>query len=111
MEAYAIIPMKNKGKSDLCAVGYYLDWDGTSKTYSLRRFAKTSDDTAKGLAQSTPDFGTLYDRTKATTPETIASYVWGLELRPGQGANAVLLGSIPSTQWQWIEDSLQSNEC
>ncbi len=103
-EAYAVTAMKNPGKSDLCAVGYYLEWDGTSKTYSLRRFQKDGDTAATSLAKTTPDFGTLYDRTtKGTTPETLASYVWDFELRPGVGANAVALGTLPSTKWQWIE--------
>ncbi len=103
MEAYAVFPAKNKGKSDLCSVGYYLDWDSTSKTYSLRRFFKDSDTTATSLAKASPDFGALYDRTTGTTPETIASYVWDLELRPGEGMNAVTLGSDPPSKWNWVE--------
>lgn len=103
MEAYAVTPSKNGGKSDLCTVGYYLDWDGATKTYSLRRFFKESNTTVVSLAKSPPDFGVLYDRTKGTTPETIASYVWDLELRPGEGANAVALGGDPSTKWNWVE--------
>jgi type II secretory pathway pseudopilin PulG len=102
-EAYAITPIKNKGKSDLCAVGYYLDWDGASKTYSLRRFVKNSDITATSLAKSSVDFGTLYSRTSNANPETIASYVWDLEFRPGQGQNALPLGGTNSGQWNWIE--------
>jgi type II secretory pathway pseudopilin PulG len=101
MEAYAVFPAKNTGKSDLCSVGYYLDWDG--KTYSLRRFFKNSDAVAPSLAMSSPDFGTLYDRTKGTTPETIASYVWDLELRPGEGQNTVALGGDPPSKWNWVE--------
>jgi prepilin-type N-terminal cleavage/methylation domain-containing protein len=100
-EAYAVFPVKNAGKSDLCSVGYYLDWDG--KTYSLRRFFKNSDIVAPSLALSTPDFGALYDRTSGTTPETIASYVWDLELRPGEGMSTVTLGGDPPSRWNWVE--------
>ncbi len=102
-EAYAVAPVKNKGKGDLCAIGYYLDWDGGSKTYSLRRFIKNSDVTATSLAKSPVDFGTLYDRTNNANPENIASYVWDLEFRPGQGQNMAALGSTNSQQWNWIE--------
>src|SRR5581483_4879124 len=102
-EAYAVTSVKNKGKSDLCTVAYYLDWDASAKAYSLRRFFKDSDTTVTSLAQTSPDFGTLYDRTKNTTPETIASYVWDLEIRPGQGATALPVGSAPSSQWNWVE--------
>jgi type II secretory pathway pseudopilin PulG len=100
-EAYAVTPIKNKGKSDLCAVGYYLDWDASSKTYSLRRFVKNSDTTAASLAP--PNFGVLYDRTSGTTPETIASYVWDLELRPGQAQDPIAPSAVSSNQWKWIE--------
>lgn len=101
-EAYAVFPTKNNGKSDLCATGYYLDWDNGSKTFSLRRFFKNSDSTTPSLAKSSVDFATLYDRTQGTTPETIASYVWALEIRPGIGANKVA-PSTSSTSWQWLE--------
>ncbi len=102
-EAYAVAPMKNTGKSDLCAVGYYLDWNSTSHTYSLTRMFKNSDQTVGSLAKSSVDTGTLYDRTQPNTAlDTLASYVWDLELRPGQGANLVDPASPPST-WQWIE--------
>jgi len=102
-EAYAITPIKNKGKSDLCSVGYYLDWDSSSKTYSLRRFAKDSDTIIGSLAKTPPDWAALYDRTNGTTPETIASYVWDLQLRPGQGVNAVKPALVPTNQWNWLE--------
>ena len=103
VEAYAVSPMKNTGKSDLCAVGYYLDWDATAKAYSLRRFVKDSNTTAVSLAISSPDFGTLYDRTKGTTPETLASYVWDLRISPGEGSSAISLGGDPATKWNWVE--------
>jgi prepilin-type N-terminal cleavage/methylation domain-containing protein len=102
-EAYAVTPIKNKGKSTLCAVGYYLDWNGTSKTYSLRRFFKDSDTTIVSLAKTPPEYSVLYDRTKGTSPETIASYVWDLQLRPGRGATPVTPGTSVSNQWNWIE--------
>lgn len=103
-EAYAVFPSKNGGKSDLCAVGYYLDWDAGSKTFSLRRFFKDSNTVAPSLANSPVDFTTLYDRTKGTAPETLASYVWDLELRPGEGQTLVTLPtSDPSTKWNWVE--------
>src|SRR5438552_8610551 len=43
-EADAITPTKNSGKSDLCAVEYYLLWDSGAKTSSLMRRFKKSDD-------------------------------------------------------------------
>ena len=81
-EAYAVAPMANSGKSDLCAVGYYLAWDATVKAYRLKRLFKDSDTTVTSLAKGTPDFTTLF--TKATAnEEDLASYAWDLRFRPG----------------------------
>jgi type II secretory pathway pseudopilin PulG len=104
-EVYVIVPTKNRGKSDLCAVGYYLDWDGTSRTYSLKRYLKDSDTTLSSLAKSSPDFTTLYSHNQVgnNTSETLASYVWDLRISPGELADPITVNADPSSKWQWVE--------
>ena len=59
-EAYAITPIPNTGKSDLCTVGYYCAYDNTTKAYSLKRLFKGSDATYTSLATATPNFTTIF---------------------------------------------------
>ena len=70
------------------------DWDGTSKTYSLRRFFKNSDIIAPSLAKNPPT-SVLYDRTATgANPETIASYVWDLSCAPAKDKTRSRSGAI-----------------
>src|SRR5207245_603074 len=61
-EAYAITPIANDGKSDLCTVGYYCWYDGTTKAYSLKRVFKNSDLTFTSLATASPNYTAIYQK-------------------------------------------------
>jgi type II secretory pathway pseudopilin PulG len=101
-EVYAISPIANTGKSDLCTVGYYCYYDPTTHAYSLKRLFKTSDLTFTSLAMSSPDYTTLYQKDSPSADEVAAAYVWDLQIRPGTGPNVVSITSAPST-WNWLE--------
>ena len=81
-EAFAIAPIPNSGKSDLCATGYYLKWDASTKTFTLKRLFKQSDAVYSSLAATPPDFATIYSKTPADE-EDAATYVWDLQFSPG----------------------------
>jgi type II secretory pathway pseudopilin PulG len=107
-EAFAVTPIPNSGKSDLCVVGYYLVWDDTAKAFTLKRLLKDSDNVINDLRGATVNFASLY--AKPTTPadkalyeEDLAAYAWDLEFRPGILADpeAPIVG--PSTKWHWLE--------
>ena len=101
-EAFAVAPTGNSGKSDLCAVGYYLVWDVTATAYRLKRLLRSSDDTVAILANTTPDFTTLYSK-DSTKEEDLATYAWDLRFRPGTLGDPEAPSLNPSTKWQWIE--------
>lgn len=110
-EADAISPMKNSGKSDLCAVQYYLVWDGTSNTYSLMRRTKESDAMSNAtngyLKNSPPNFTAIYDKTSGTE-ETIATPIWDLQFRPGETDTVLAPSTDTAAKWKWIEIKFKS---
>jgi len=110
-EADAITPIKNAGKSDLCAVQYYLTWSGTTNTYTLVRRLKNSDainclatDPActASLAISPLNFAAIYDKGSGIE-EPVAAPVWDLEFRPGETDNVVTPTTDSAVKWKWIE--------
>src|SRR5205823_59224 len=97
-EAFAVTPIANDGKSDLCAVGFYCVWNATSKTYSLKRLFWDSDTTVTNLAKSPADFAALY--TKATSnEEELAACAWDLRFAPGTQYDPETPTANPSKQW------------
>ena len=100
-EAYAITPIGNPGKSDLCSVGYYCAWDATAKAYLLKRLFKDSDTIITPLQGSPPNFTTIYTK-DAANEEEVAAYVWDLRFTPGTGS-VYASPTSPSSTWQWIE--------
>ena len=106
VEADAITPVKNSGKSDLCAVEYYLFWSDTTKTFTLMRRFKGSDMLSNGsngyLATSTPDFSTIYDKSSGNE-DVLATPVWDLEIRPGITDTALTSVGGASNTWKWLE--------
>ena len=101
-EAFAISPIANSGKSDLCAVGYYLAWDAKVRAYRLKRLFNDSDATAATLANASPDFTALFTK-NAAKEEDVATYAWDLRFAPGTLANVEAPNANPSTKWQWLE--------
>jgi type II secretory pathway pseudopilin PulG len=107
-EAYAITPITNTGKSDLCTVGYYCSYDATTKAYSLKRLFKGSDATYTSLATATPNFVTIFQKDTPTADEIAAAYVWDLQFHPGVGKDYVDPATVASTQWNWLEVRFKS---
>jgi Tfp pilus assembly protein PilW len=106
-EAFAVTTVPNDGKSDLCAVGFYLVWDNTSKTYTLKRLFRNSDTTVTSLAKTNPDFTALY--TKApSNEEDLASVAWDLRFTPGTLYDPEKPAANPSTKWHWVEVRFKS---
>ncbi|HEY5035835.1 MAG TPA: hypothetical protein VII74_01740, partial [Chthoniobacterales bacterium] len=106
-EAYAVTPVSNIGKSELCAVGYYCAYDTTTHAYNLKRLFKNSDLTFTALANPSPDFTSLYTKNNPTPDETVAAYVWDLQIRPGVGKDIVAV-TTPSSTWNWLEIRFKS---
>ncbi len=113
-EVYAITPIPNTGKSDLCTVGYYCSYDTTTKAYSLKRLFKNSDSTYLSLATPTPNYApppsttSIYSKDNPVPDEIVAAYVWDLQLRPGVGANFVDPETTSSSTWNWLEIRFKS---
>lgn len=106
-EVFAVTPIPNGGKSDLCAVGFYCTWDNTSKTYTLKRLFRNSDDTVASLAKASPDFTALFTKA-ATNEEDLASCAWDLRFAPGTQYDAETPTTNPSTKWHWLEVRFKS---
>ncbi len=101
-EAYMITPAANSGKSDLCTVGYYLDWSSVTKTFTLKRVFKDSDATTIGLQGTTLNLAGLFTKNPATD-EDLAAYVWDLEFLPGELADPIPPSTHSPAEWKWIE--------
>ena len=75
----------NGGSSDLCAVGYYCQWDSSKHAFVLMRQFTDSDKNFANLAAAAgsqpPGFLALYAQAKSTVTSDLASYVWDLEFR------------------------------
>ncbi len=106
-EVYAITPIPNEGKSDLCTVGYYCAYDGVTKAFSLKRVFKNSDDTYNSLAHTTPDYDAIYQKDMPNPDEIVAAYVWDFKVFPGVGKDIVAPTSDPAT-WDWLEVRFKS---
>lgn len=97
-EIYGLVTTRNKGIGDLCAVGYYCEWDGKNK-FVLKRQFSDSDNTFDRLKQvltanaTTPQsprmiFETLFARipgdprkpTNVQSIQVLASHVWDLQV-------------------------------
>src|ERR1041385_4377985 len=106
-EAFAVAPIPNGGKSDLCTVGFYCTWDATSKTYSLKRLFRDSDSTLTSLAKSPADFAALFTKTPANEEE-LASCAWDLRFAPGTQYDPETPTTNPSSKWRWLEIRFKS---
>lgn len=105
-EAFAVTPIPNNGKSDLCAVGYYCAWDDGVNAFRLKRLFRKSDNIIVRLQGPTPDFNGIFSKA-IPDEEDMAAYVWDLRFTPGAGSD-FLAPTTPSTTWQWIEVRFKS---
>ena len=106
-EVFAVTPIPNGGKSDLCTVGFYCTWDDTSKTYTLKRLFRDSDATVTSLAKASPDFTALFTKTPSNE-EDLASCAWDLRFTPGTQYDPETPTANPSTKWHWLEVRFKS---
>ncbi len=104
-EAYAITPIGNDGKSDLCGVGYYTVWDPATKAYTLKRLIKNSDTIFNDL--KTSNFTSIFSK-NAANEEDVAAYVWDLRFYPGVQGDPQNPPTGPSSQWRWVEVRFKS---
>lgn len=124
-QGYALLPMSNTNKTDLCTVGFYCTWDSTKHAYVLRRHFLSSDATFNRLQTaglpSTPNpvaTSAVYaPSSPAKNPaqdEDIAAYVWDLKIVPYEYKTGVLApnGTYPisyrATLPQFIEISFKA---
>ncbi len=104
-EAYAITSQPNRGRSDLCTVGYYCVWDSLAHAYALRRCFKESDATFNGFKVPVAEPWPIFSHAGAAEEE-VAGTVWDLTFRPCE--NGVVAGSYPRAVYSdtlplWIE--------
>jgi prepilin-type N-terminal cleavage/methylation domain-containing protein len=100
-EAFAVTPTANSGNADLCAVGYYTEWNASAKTFTLKRQLRESNAIIGDL--QTLNFSALYTKAPALA-EDVAAYVWDLRFYVGLEEVPVPLGNAgPTSQWRWIE--------
>ncbi|MGI9086678.1 MAG: PulJ/GspJ family protein [Chthoniobacterales bacterium] len=107
-EAFALTSTPNSGKSNLCTVGYYSTWDANTKTFTLKRLFRDSDETVLSLAQSPAAFATLFTKGPPANVEDLAAYIWDLRFAPGTLAVIETPTTNPSTKWQWVEVRFKS---
>jgi hypothetical protein len=83
-QLYALVAAKTTGSSgDVCAVGYYCQWDNQLHAYSLRRFFRDSTATLP-VMQSAGIYAAdaaLYNLTAQDAKnDVLAAYVWNLQI-------------------------------
>src|SRR5436309_8743539 len=77
-QLYALVAAKTTASSgDVCAVGYYCQWDNQLHAYTLRRFFRNSTDTFTVLQNAVGGFASdsvLY--APAASDAVLAAYIW-----------------------------------
>ena len=106
-EAYAITPIPNTGKSDLCTVGYYCSYDATTHAYSLETLSKTALPLSTRSPLRHPTLPAIFEKNNPDPDEIVAAYVWDLQFHPGIGKDLVA-PSTSSSQWTWLEIRFKS---
>ncbi len=95
-QLYALVAAKTTGASgDVCAVGYYCQWDNQLNTYSLRRFFRDSTATFAAMqsAGSYAAYSALYDLSAPDAKsDVLAAYVWNFKVTP-YDANGAIIGT------------------
>lgn len=130
-EIYALAALPNRGKSDLCAIGYYCEWVEAKSCYVLRRQFTDGDETfarlQKVLKASAPisypaSFAVLYNRSVTDNGtgivsepvQDLATYVWDLQFTLPAPAATTANPNPPPPKWldqriygrelpQWVE--------
>lgn len=124
-EIYGLGALPNRGKSDLCAFGYFCQWDDVKKCYVLRRQFADSDETFSRLQlvlkATAPmnypaSFAFLYSRAtpaNSTGPvvepvQDVATYVWDLQFTlPAPAPTAAIPNPVPP---KWLDQKIYARE-
>jgi len=96
---------------DMCAVRYYCAWDGSARTYSLKRFFRDSKSTAQVFqslftTSGYADVSNLYCAnitncaTAATADEALAAYVWSLRVTAYNSSGIIINSTTDSAGYQ-----------
>ena len=92
-QLYALVSAKTTASSgDVCAVGYYCQWDNQLHAYSLRRFFRNSADTFNAI-QGAVSTGYAADTalyTPSASDAVLAAYVWNLKITMYDSGGAVI---------------------
>src|SRR6266487_2413050 len=91
-QLYALVAAKTTASSgDVCAVGYYCQWDNQLHAYSLRRFFRDSTDTFTVLQNAVGGYASdsvLY--APAASDAVLAAYIWNFKITMYNSAGTVL---------------------
>jgi len=90
-QLYALVAAKTTGSSgDVCAVGYYCQWDNQLHAYTLRRFFRNSAATFTAIqnAGSYAQDSVLY--VPGVSDAVMAAYVWNLKITMYNSSGAVI---------------------
>src|SRR5205809_1007172 len=91
-QLYALVAAKTTASSgDVCAVGYYCQWDNQLHAYSLRRFFRNSTDTFTVLQNAVGGYASdsvLY--APAASDAVLAAYIWNFKVTMYNGTGTVI---------------------
>src|SRR6266566_1139367 len=91
-QLYALVAAKTTASSgDVCAVGYYCQWDNQLHAYSLRRFSRNSTDTFTVLQNAVGGYAAdsvLY--APAASDAVLAAYIWNFKVTMYNSAGTVI---------------------
>lgn len=100
MQVFALTTSVRQGSGDLCAVGYYCQWDKQRRSYVLMRHFQDSDVLAKTLSDAGAKMNgfapaVLFAPTTTadgTTEEPLAEFGWNFRIIPYDSRGRPLLG-------------------
>jgi prepilin-type N-terminal cleavage/methylation domain-containing protein len=121
-ELYALSAIRNQGRSDLCAIGYFCAWDAGKNAFILRRQCTESTTTFALLKQALPagspmlgpqPMQTVFARPLAGEVQSVddlASYIWDVKVEIPEGGTPAAPIPVPWPQGRfnrelpsWIE--------
>jgi type II secretory pathway pseudopilin PulG len=95
-QLYALIASKTSPSSgDVCAVGYYCQWDSQLHAYSLRRFFRDSAATFAVMQTAGSYAGDAVLYTPGASDAVLAAYVWNLKLTAYDAAGVSYATAYP----------------
>jgi type II secretory pathway pseudopilin PulG len=94
-QLYALVAAKTAGSSgDVCAVGYYCQWDNQLRAYTLRRFFRDSTATFAVMQGAGSYAGDSVLYTPGPSDPVLAAYVWNFKVTT-YDANGTVITTYP----------------